>query len=129
MPFMYEKDVVQIKAFQPTHQCGTHHKNAKLDYKFTAARYVKHIWDNPNVQPVALDGNIWRDFNVFVLKNHVYRAQKLALEMIYGKHADQYKYVYDYCKALTRWNPGTCVKIAREGQTFQCMYVCLEAYK
>ena len=50
-------------------------------------------------------------------------------KMIYGKHADQYKYVYDYCEALTQWNPGTCVKVHREGMRFQRMYVCLDACK
>lgn len=35
------------------------------------------------------------------------------MELVYGKHVEQYKYIYDYADALLRWNPGSNVKIAR----------------
>ena len=64
-----------------------------------------------------------------VSKNHLYRVKRLGLKLVFGKHAEQYKYVYDYAESLVTWNPGSCVKIARNGVFFERMYVRLDACK
>ncbi|KAB1216242.1 hypothetical protein CJ030_MR4G005808 [Morella rubra] len=74
-----------------------HHKNNKLESKFTAVRYVEHIRDDPNMPPSSL--------------------------------GDQYKYVCDYAEAVYKWNPGSWVKIERNGDPFQSIYVRLDGPK
>lgn len=49
--------------------------------------------------------------------------------MINGKHQNQYNYCRDYTVALKMWNTRSSAKIAKEGDFFQRMYVCLKACK
>lgn len=45
--------------------------------------------------------------------------------MINGKHAEQYKNCHDYVVTVTTSNPGSEVKINKDGDFFERMYVRL----
>lgn len=60
---------------------------------------------------------------VGVEKHTAYRALWLAIEMVNGKHADQYKYAGDYANAVMKWIQGSCVRISFDRGLFSA-HVC-----
>lgn len=53
----------------------------------------------------------------------------VALDMVNGKHPDQFKYARDYALAVMKWNLGSRVMLHLDGRVFYRMYVRLEVCK
>lgn len=87
------------------------------------------VRDTPTLSPGALIEQIYQDWMVGISKYMAYRALRLALEMVNGKHVDQYKHCQNYAASSTTWNPGSWATIAKDGDYFESMYVRLSACK
>ncbi|XP_021856243.2 uncharacterized protein [Spinacia oleracea] len=63
-----------------------------------------------------------------------YNARLIAMQMIHGDSAEEYKRVWDYAKAIRMHNPGSTVVVKVVGidnppPLFQRMYICLQPCK
>jgi hypothetical protein len=127
--WMNDKSAFQIKTFFDVHNCGKHHKNKRATIKWAAKRYLNNFRDQQDWKASALKEQIRRDYKINFTLLSCHRAKRMALDIINGRHHEQYKHAREYALALMKWNPGTSAYIQRDGIFFQRMYVSLDACK
>ncbi|KAB1219380.1 hypothetical protein CJ030_MR3G001137 [Morella rubra] len=127
--FTTEKEALQVKTQNAKHTCEVHYTNTRVTLAWIAKQYLEVIRDTPTLNPFALVNFIKRDWMVGVPRYTAYRGLRLALEMLNGNHAKQYKHASDYAAAVLKWNPGSWVKIGRSEGIFKRMYLRFDVCK
>ncbi|KAI5316525.1 hypothetical protein L3X38_036232 [Prunus dulcis] len=81
----------------------------------------------------SFQDDVLEDYKINVTKIQVYRAKRLAKDLIEGTYKEQYASLFDYAEELKNATKSSTVKIKTriaKGETvFQRIYVCLAAYK
>jgi hypothetical protein len=90
---------------------------------------LKSFWDQPDWKPSALKEMIKRDYNVKMTLLSCRHAKKMVLDLLSGKHNEQYKHTREYANVILKWNPSNLDFIQRDGVFFQKMYVLLVSCK
>ncbi|KAK9293352.1 hypothetical protein L1049_021344 [Liquidambar formosana] len=109
-----DKKFFQIKTFQPKHQCSRNYKNNQASSTWLANYYLEKIRDNLDWKLKAMRVTIKRELELDVSKTKVYRTKREALQMIEGKHLEQYNRLWDYCHAIRTTNPCSYVQMKVE---------------
>ncbi|KAK9290403.1 hypothetical protein L1049_008572 [Liquidambar formosana] len=110
------KKYFQIKNYQPKHGrgCGRNFKNTQACSTWLAHYYLEKVRDNPEWNLKAMRKTIKRELMIDVSKTKVYRTKRKALQMIEGKHLEQYNMLWDYCHAIRTKNPTSYVQMKVE---------------
>lgn len=67
--------------------------------------------------------------NVHVEEYKIYRAIRVARQIVEGSERAQYANLRIYCEELRARNEGSMVELVLKGTTFDRMYICLNACK
>ncbi|KAK8627580.1 hypothetical protein V6N13_135189 [Hibiscus sabdariffa] len=87
------------------------------------------------VQPLFTDASCRNQFRTHFEKERdaseirLYRTRDFAIELIEGKHKQQYDLLYDYLGELRLTNPGTTTICKLDDRVFERVYICIEACK
>lgn len=126
------KDLV-VKSMNLNHNnCNNNWKNRLIIAKWVAERYVERFRVNPKMHVKLIRQNIDEEYKVEISKIKLYNARAIALSLIEGDRALQYRQVWDYRAEILRTHPNSTVEIVYEnfrengGQPrFQRLYMCL----
>jgi hypothetical protein len=92
----------------------SHYYNKRATIQWAANRYLESFRDQPDWKSNALKEMIRRDDNVHMTLLSCRRAKKMALDLLGGKHDEQYKYTREYANAIMKWNSGRLSFIQRD---------------
>ncbi|CAI9304457.1 unnamed protein product [Lactuca saligna] len=126
-----------VKTYVSEHKCLQTRKFRVCDYKFLSKQILHLVEANPKIPVKALREQLQRIYKVDISKMKAFRAREVALKIIRGDYATQYKILQDYLLEVQTQNPDTTIKLDVESEpnpdvetrTFRRMYVCLGALK
>ncbi|XP_073120684.1 uncharacterized protein [Henckelia pumila] len=123
----------QIKTIKGKHTCARSNENKLANSRYLAKRIHKIVRDNPDIKIDQLRNLMKSKCEVDVSKWKVIRAKKTAIQKIRGVDTVQYHHLWDYCKKLINFNPGSTlilrIKDDFEPPTFDKLYFSLNAIK
>ncbi|KAK8649083.1 hypothetical protein V6N13_129819 [Hibiscus sabdariffa] len=83
----------------------------------------------PDMENPELKVAVKKDYVHPVTQSKLYRARDFAIELIEGKHKQQYGLLYDYLGELRLTNPGTTTICKLDDRVFEKVYICMQACK
>ncbi|XP_031378313.1 uncharacterized protein LOC116193705 [Punica granatum] len=125
----------QIKTFNPTHTCSRKLKNHQATSKWVADKLVEFMRQVPDMTAVDAFKYMASTFQVRLADMKIYRAMRIAREVVEGSEKDQYEILMDYCMELLTSNAGSTVGIHVERPDlsfpamFDRLYCCFDACK
>ncbi|XP_068306986.1 uncharacterized protein [Pyrus communis] len=126
-------DTFVIKTVQLEHQCRRVDKVLYADSRWLSEHYIDKLRTNPNWDVDDIMAEVRREFNLVVTRNQVFRAKRLAREVIKGSYVEQYARLWDYVEELKKANEGSTIKVKTQMDgddiLFQRIYVCLAGCK
>ena len=70
-----------------------------------------------------------KEWNLTAARTKLARARRIAMEMVMGDEAEQYKLLWDYAQELRRTDPGSTLYLNLNGNLFTSLYMSLDACK
>ncbi|XP_021727908.1 uncharacterized protein LOC110695023 [Chenopodium quinoa] len=136
----YEKRLVkseawQIKTLRLKHRCVRSKMNNKVTAEFLADRYLEEFRGNPRWKIKQIQDRALNDLGIKITYSKAWLARSRVKLIIYGSSSEQYSKVWDYGKALLKWNPGSECNVVVddinqiERPIFMRMFVCLAALR
>ncbi|XP_038723959.1 uncharacterized protein LOC120015554 [Tripterygium wilfordii] len=121
----------QIKTYVKQHMCNRRLENKQANSTWLAVRLVDKIRGEPKVSAADLVTYAKEHMSLAISRTHAYRAKKKALDMIDGKHKEQYGQLRSYMSEVLRTNIGsTCNLLVdrdrlEDPAVFKRVYMCL----
>ncbi|XP_021725632.1 uncharacterized protein LOC110692858 [Chenopodium quinoa] len=109
--------------------------NTCVTAEFLTEKYVEEWRVNPTWKMKSFRARVLTDLGIEVGYGKAWLARARAKLMIYGSALEQYSRVWDYGKAVLKYNPGSKVYVVVEGvdkpepPLFLRMYCCLSALR
>ncbi|XP_038721136.1 uncharacterized protein LOC120013413 [Tripterygium wilfordii] len=125
----------QIKTYVKRHMCNRRLENRQADSTWLSMRLVDKIRGEPKISAADLVTYAKEHMSLAISRTHAYRAKKKALEIIEGKHKEQYGKLRSYMSEVLRTNIGsTCNLLANRDRpedpaVFKRVYICLAPLK
>ncbi|KAM1048349.1 hypothetical protein ACFX2C_027574 [Malus domestica] len=120
-------DTFVIKTLQLEHQCGRVDKVLYADSRWLLEHYIDRLRTNLNWDVDDIMAEVRREFNLVVTRNQVFRAKRLAREVIEGIWSNMHD--YGTVEELKKANEGSTIKVKTQMDgddiLFQRIYVCL----
>ncbi|XP_058218412.1 uncharacterized protein LOC131329341 [Rhododendron vialii] len=131
-----DRIALQVKTYNPNHDCGWMRTNKLLNSSWLANTYFKEFKIKPSWPLTEIVEQVMGDFNVKISSGMAFNARRKATKKMEGSYVEQYGKLWDYCGEMVRTNPGTSVylhfKKDMDGITtdkFERMYICWAALK
>ncbi|KAH7844045.1 hypothetical protein Vadar_023666 [Vaccinium darrowii] len=99
------KKTLQIKHYNPNHNCGRVWTNKLMNSSWLARIYFDDIRISPNLKVSEFMEKVGFDFKCRVLVNQCYKAKHKVLRKLEGSQEEQYAKLWDYCHEIVRSNP------------------------
>ncbi|XP_021754555.1 uncharacterized protein LOC110719884 [Chenopodium quinoa] len=121
----------QIKTLNLDHSCFRVKKNKMLTAEYIAERYLEEFRSNPGWRIKEIRARILNDLGVDVSYYKAWLARCRAKLLIFGSAREQYARVWDYGKAVMKYNPGSGCNVVVDGidrpepPLFMRMFICL----
>ncbi|KAL4283121.1 hypothetical protein GQ457_16G022570 [Hibiscus cannabinus] len=109
--------------------CNTDYGKINMSSRTIAEKYLHFFVSDRNFSIYSLHEVVKKDFISPVHQSKLYRARDIAIEIIEGKHKDQYSRTYDYLGELRLSNPGTTTICKLDERVFERLYICMQACK
>ncbi|XP_021732050.1 uncharacterized protein LOC110698839 [Chenopodium quinoa] len=125
------QDFWQIKNVNLKHRCVRVKRNLNLTAEFLAEKYIEDWRSDPGWKLKGFIRRVLTDLGIEITYSKAWMSRARAKLMIYGSAAQQYARVWDYGKALMKYNPGTQCNVVIDGiekpepPLFLRMFVCL----
>ncbi|KAH7846360.1 hypothetical protein Vadar_012997 [Vaccinium darrowii] len=100
------KKTLQIKHYNPNHNCGRVWTNRLMNSSWLARIYFDDIRINPNLKVSEFVEKVSFQFKCKVSVNQCYNAKHKVLRKLEGSQEEQYAKLWDYCHEIVRSNPG-----------------------
>ncbi|KAI3450238.1 hypothetical protein Pfo_006903 [Paulownia fortunei] len=118
-PKLKNESTFQIREyFQVTNLCG---------------KYVQKFKSDPKRNVKGFRVDVMGDIRCNITHYQVYKAKRLALEMLEGNSAKQYSLLWDYANEIKRTNPSSTIIIETAHNSgedrLDRIYVCLHDYE
>ncbi|XP_021839581.2 uncharacterized protein [Spinacia oleracea] len=131
---MKDEETFQIKSLRLVHVCGHQHENSKVTSQYLAERYLEDWREDPKKDILSFMLRVRREVKAEVGYYKCYYSRQIAMRMIFGDAASEYKRVWDYAEAIRHYNPGSTAIVKVEGietslVVFQRIYICLQPCK
>ncbi|XP_021767712.1 uncharacterized protein LOC110732104 [Chenopodium quinoa] len=117
------------------HKCVRSRENKKVTAEFIAERYLEEFRSNPSWKIKQIRDRVLQGLGITVTYFRAWMARCRAKLIIFGSAREQYARVWDYGKAIMKYNPGSGCNVMVEGfdqpepPIFLRMFVCLRAVK
>lgn len=112
------------------------HKIKYATAQWLAKEYMESIRSTPHWTVEAFRSHVRSDKSIEISRGQAYRAKKIADDLIYGNHSQQYALLRDYVAEVLKTNPGSTIKLQFEEyneedlvRKFKRLYCCLGALK
>ena len=121
----------QIKTVKLKHLCMRTKMNNKLSAESIAERYLEEFKSNNKWKIRQIVDRVMTDLGIKISYSKAWVARQRAKLMIYGSASEQYGRVWDYGKAVLKYNPESGCKIQVEGidqpksPIFLRIFICL----
>ncbi|XP_038682524.1 uncharacterized protein LOC119982974 [Tripterygium wilfordii] len=121
----------QIKTYERRHMCSRRMDNKQANSSWLALRLVDKVRGEPKVSAGNLVTFAKDNMSLDISRTHAYRAKKKALEIIDGKHQEQYGKLRSYMAEVLRTNVGSTCNILvdrnrhEDPAVFKRIYMCL----
>ncbi|KAF7153831.1 hypothetical protein RHSIM_Rhsim01G0063200 [Rhododendron simsii] len=126
----------RIKRYDNEHSCNRSFHVPWVSTKWILNKYKERIRRNPTWPVKSLANIIMGEHTVNVDVQKVYRARKMALEMIQGSACEQFNQLWGYLEEVKSSNPGTTIKMkvikineSDQFAKFKRLYICWGALK
>ncbi|XP_038717376.1 uncharacterized protein LOC120010656 [Tripterygium wilfordii] len=125
----------QVKTYVQKHRCNRSLPNKQANTSWLAVRLLNKIRNDPKVSVGKLVVYVKQNMLLSISKIHAFRSKKKALEIIDGKHKEQYGKLMSYLAEVMRTNPGSTCNITvdrvnpEEPVVFKRVYMCLAALR
>ncbi|XP_021774681.1 uncharacterized protein LOC110738596 [Chenopodium quinoa] len=125
----------QIKTMKLEHKCVRSRENKKVTAEFIAERYLEEFRTNPSWKVKQIKDRVLHDLGVEVTYYRAWMARCRAKLIIFGSAREQYARVWDYGKAVLKYNPGSGRNVVINGiekpepPLFMRMFICLRPLK
>ncbi|XP_020087512.1 uncharacterized protein LOC109709617 [Ananas comosus] len=126
---MQSEPTVQVKSYQPKHQCSKDFVNKQVTSTWLAKHYLERIKYDPSWKLHAFQDVIKSELCVNVSIAKCFRAKRRALKIIEVIDTEQYDKLSDYCAEIRKTNPGSRLMLNLSNLIFQRMFICLDACK
>ncbi|XP_038698334.1 uncharacterized protein LOC119995930 isoform X1 [Tripterygium wilfordii] len=129
------KTTYQIKTYIKKHRCNRMMPNKQANSSWLATRMVDKIRSEPKISATQICTYAKEHMSLAISRTHAYRAKKKALDIIQGKHNEQYGQLRSYFSEVLRTNRGSTCNIIvdrarpEDPAVFKRAYVCLAALK
>ncbi|XP_021752928.1 uncharacterized protein LOC110718400 [Chenopodium quinoa] len=104
---LVKSEAWQIKTLRLKHRCVRSKMNNKVTAEFLADRYLEEFRGNPRWKIKQIQDRALNDLGIKITYSKAWLARSRAKLIIYGSSSEQYSKVWDYGKALLKWNPGS----------------------
>ncbi|KAH7859911.1 hypothetical protein Vadar_007022 [Vaccinium darrowii] len=94
------KKTLQIKHYNPNHNCGRIWTNRLMNSRWLARIYFDDIRISPNLKVSEFVEKISFDFKCRVSANQCYKAKHRVLRKLEGSEEEQYAKLWDYCHEI-----------------------------
>ena len=122
-------NICQVKTYHEGHSCARTFKNKQANQDWLADQLVPEIRAHPNMSAEEAFDFLKKQRNVHVDDWMIYRARRTARKVVVGSEREQYAKLRKYCKELKDKNEGSTVQLILKGNTFDRLYICLDACK
>ncbi|XP_038715742.1 uncharacterized protein LOC120009283 isoform X2 [Tripterygium wilfordii] len=125
----------QVKTYVQKHRCNRSLPNKQANTSWLTVRLLDKIKNDPKVSVGKLVVYVKENMSLSISKTHAFRSKKKALEIIDGKHQEQYGKLRSYLAEVMRTNPGSTCNITvdkvnlEEPAVFKRVYMCLTALR
>ncbi|XP_021773609.1 uncharacterized protein LOC110737579 [Chenopodium quinoa] len=132
---LVRQQTLQIKTMKLQHRCVRSRENKKVTAEFIAERYLEEFRTNPTWKVKHITGRVLQDLGVEVTYYRAWMARCRAKLIIFGSAREKYARVWDYGKAVMKYNPGSYCNVVVDGidhpepPLFMRMFVCLRPLK
>jgi hypothetical protein len=109
-----DEESFEIRSIQAKHTCTRKHRNSTVKSSWIADKLIDKFRAQPNMPLKAILGEVKDKWGVDVNDWQMYRARRIAKEMIQGKEKLQYNRLWDYCETVRQINQGSCVMMKVE---------------
>ncbi|PKI50818.1 hypothetical protein CRG98_028813 [Punica granatum] len=106
-----EYGAYQMKTFNPNHTCSRKLKNKLADRNWIANKLVEMLSLCPNMTGGDAFKQIGKTFQIQVNEMKIYRALKIAKQMVEGSEKEQFAKLWDYCEELRKTNPSSTFQL------------------
>ena len=123
----------RIKSLKGPHSWGRKYYNSIATSSWITNKYVEKLNDTPEWKVKSVKDDVRKGWMLYISSRQVYRAKRKAIEVIQGKHEDQYLRHWDYCEMVRIPNLGsiTLLKVERPWlgsvPIFQRMFIMYDA--
>jgi hypothetical protein len=130
-----DEESFEIRSIQAKHTCTRKHRNSTVKSSWLADKLIDKFKVQPNMLMKAILGEVKDKWGVDVNDWQMYRARRIAKEMIQSKEKLQYNKLWDYCETVRQTNRGSCVMMKVERPLpdhpacFHRLYLSLAAMK
>ncbi|XP_021762063.1 uncharacterized protein LOC110726846 [Chenopodium quinoa] len=125
------QDFWQIKGLHLKHNCLRIRSNLNITAEFLAEQYIEDWRSNPSWKLKSFRRRVLGDLGIEITYSKAWMARARVKLLIYGSAAEQYARVWDYGKALMKYNPSTECNVVVDGidrpepPLFLRMFICL----
>ncbi|KAH7858532.1 hypothetical protein Vadar_025040 [Vaccinium darrowii] len=103
-------EVYRVKTFVDQHECVRSFNVQWVSTKWIVKKYTERIRKNPTWPIPPLVETIESENTVKVNHQKTYRAMRIAMQMLEGSAAEQFKLLNSYAKEILNTNDGTTIK-------------------
>ncbi|XP_021755937.1 uncharacterized protein LOC110721116 [Chenopodium quinoa] len=110
------------------HMCVRSKENKKVTAEFIVERYLEEFRSNPTWKIKQIRDRVLQDLRVQVTYYRCWMARCRAKLIIFGSATEQYARVWDYGKAIMRYNPGSGCNVVVDGIVYEDVFM-FEAFE
>ncbi|XP_038693719.1 uncharacterized protein LOC119991437 [Tripterygium wilfordii] len=125
------QETFQIKTYVRRHKCNRRLPNKQANSSWLSLRLVDKVRGDPKISASALVTYVKEKMSLSISRTHAYRSKTKALEIIDGKHKEQYGKLRSYMAEILRTNSGSSCNIIVDRErpedpaVFKKAYMCL----
>ncbi|KAK2656483.1 hypothetical protein Ddye_009535 [Dipteronia dyeriana] len=122
---------MQVKTYKNEHTCHRIYKSKETRSKWIAGKFQALVMSNPGIQAAVITDLLRDQFNVVVDTQRLYKAKKMALQVLLKEHEACFQHLRAYAIMVQQWNPRstTYIHLLDKTTTFQRMFDSFEAQR
>ena len=119
-----------VKKYVEEHTCSKKWNVTGFTAPFLAKKYLESFRADQDMNLRNFSRVVQKKWHMTPGRTKLQRARRLAMKIIHGDEAGQYKMLWDYANEIRRSNPGSSFFVALDDQArFNKAYMCIDACK